>query len=74
VPVLCVLRYDDEDDAIRIANDSPYGLSGELGPEALLNFLERRSIGIPCRYSVWRHDGTDCVTATQDLAPGNHAA
>ncbi|HET6181059.1 MAG TPA: aldehyde dehydrogenase family protein [Candidatus Sulfotelmatobacter sp.] len=27
-PVLCILPYDDEDDAIRIANDSPYGLSG----------------------------------------------
>ena len=27
-PVLSILAYDDEDDAIRIANDSPYGLSG----------------------------------------------
>ena len=27
-PVLCILPYDDEDDAIRIANDTPYGLSG----------------------------------------------
>ena len=27
-PVLCLLPYDDEDDAVRIANDSPYGLSG----------------------------------------------
>lgn len=27
-PVLCILSYQDEDDAIRIANDSPYGLSG----------------------------------------------
>jgi aldehyde dehydrogenase (NAD+) len=26
-PVLCVLPYRDEDDAVRIANDSPYGLS-----------------------------------------------
>jgi aldehyde dehydrogenase (NAD+) len=25
-PVLCVIAYDSEDDAIRIANDSPYGL------------------------------------------------
>jgi len=25
-PVLCVLTYTDEEDAIRIANDSPYGL------------------------------------------------
>jgi aldehyde dehydrogenase (NAD+) len=27
-PVLCVLAYEDEDDAVRIANDTPYGLSG----------------------------------------------
>ena len=27
-PVLCVITYEDEDDAIRIANDSPYGLAG----------------------------------------------
>jgi aldehyde dehydrogenase (NAD+) len=27
-PVLCIIPYDHEDDAIRIANDTPYGLSG----------------------------------------------
>jgi aldehyde dehydrogenase (NAD+) len=27
-PVLCMIPYDDEEDAIRIANDTPYGLSG----------------------------------------------
>ncbi|GAA0466742.1 aldehyde dehydrogenase [Paractinoplanes deccanensis] len=27
-PVLAVIAYDDEDDAVRIANDSEYGLSG----------------------------------------------
>jgi aldehyde dehydrogenase (NAD+)/3-succinoylsemialdehyde-pyridine dehydrogenase len=27
-PVLCILPYTDEEEAIRIANDSPYGLSG----------------------------------------------
>jgi acyl-CoA reductase-like NAD-dependent aldehyde dehydrogenase len=26
-PVLCILPYDDEEDAVRIANDSPYGLA-----------------------------------------------
>jgi aldehyde dehydrogenase (NAD+) len=29
-PVLCVIGYDDDDDAVRIANDSPYGLSGDI--------------------------------------------
>jgi aldehyde dehydrogenase (NAD+) len=27
-PVLCITSYDDENDAVRIANDSPYGLAG----------------------------------------------
>ncbi len=27
-PVLCILPYEDEEDAVRIANDTPYGLSG----------------------------------------------
>ena len=31
-PVLSVIPYDDEDDAVRIANDSDYGLSGRCGP------------------------------------------
>jgi len=29
-PVLCVIGYEDDDDAVRIANDSPYGLSGSI--------------------------------------------
>ena len=29
-PVLTVIPYDDDDDAVRIANDSPYGLSGGI--------------------------------------------
>ena len=27
-PVLCMIAYEDEDEAVRIANDSPYGLAG----------------------------------------------
>ncbi|MBV9991111.1 MAG: aldehyde dehydrogenase family protein [Alphaproteobacteria bacterium] len=35
-PVLCILPYDGEDDAVRIANDTPYGLAAyvESGDEA----------------------------------------
>jgi aldehyde dehydrogenase (NAD+) len=29
-PVLAIIPCDDEDDAVRIANDSPYGLSGAV--------------------------------------------
>ena len=34
-PVLSILPYQDEDDAIRIANDSPYGLSGYVNSSDL---------------------------------------
>jgi aldehyde dehydrogenase (NAD+) len=27
-PVLCIISYEDDNDAVRIANDTPYGLSG----------------------------------------------
>jgi aldehyde dehydrogenase (NAD+) len=29
-PVLCVIAFDDDEHAIRIANDSPYGLAGNV--------------------------------------------
>ncbi len=29
-PVICMIGYDDDDDAVRIANDSTYGLSGMI--------------------------------------------
>ncbi|MDA1117618.1 MAG: aldehyde dehydrogenase family protein [Proteobacteria bacterium] len=29
-PVLCLIAYQDEDEAVRIANDSPYGLAGAV--------------------------------------------
>ena len=32
-PVLCIIPYKDEDDAIKIANDTPYGLSGYVSSE-----------------------------------------
>ena len=32
-PVLVVIPYEDEDDAIRIANDSVYGLAGNVHVE-----------------------------------------
>jgi acyl-CoA reductase-like NAD-dependent aldehyde dehydrogenase len=47
-PVLSVIPYDDEDDALRIANDSPYGLSGAVWagePERALAFAKRMRTG-----------------------------
>ena len=30
-PVLAIIGFDDEDDAVRIANDTPYGLATGRG-------------------------------------------
>jgi aldehyde dehydrogenase (NAD+) len=43
-PVLVVIPYDDEDDAVRIANDSKYGLSGGIFSGSL-----ERSLGVARR-------------------------
>ena len=34
-PVLSILPYEDDDDAVRIANDTPYGLSGSVSSSNL---------------------------------------
>ena len=34
-PVLSVIAYDDDDDAVRIANNSEYGLSGSVSSNSL---------------------------------------
>jgi acyl-CoA reductase-like NAD-dependent aldehyde dehydrogenase len=47
-PVLCILPYDDEDDAVRIANDTPYGLAGGVwssSPERALGVARRLRTG-----------------------------
>jgi aldehyde dehydrogenase (NAD+) len=47
-PVLSVIPYDDEDDALRIANDSAYGLSGAVwaaDQETGLAFAKRMRTG-----------------------------
>jgi len=47
-PVLVVIPFDDDDDAVRIANDSPYGLSGAIqsgDPERALRLARRVRTG-----------------------------
>ena len=48
-PVLSILPYDTEDDAIRIANDTPYGLSGYVAsgsPERAMRVASRLRTGM----------------------------
>jgi aldehyde dehydrogenase (NAD+) len=43
-PVLAVIPFEDDDDAVRIANDSPYGLSG-----GVTSASEQRALGVARR-------------------------
>jgi aldehyde dehydrogenase (NAD+) len=43
-PVLCLIPFDDDDDAVRIANDSIYGLSG-----AITSASEERALAVARR-------------------------
>jgi aldehyde dehydrogenase (NAD+) len=47
-PVLAIIPYDTEDDAVRIANDSPYGLAGGVWagtPERAMGVARRMRTG-----------------------------
>ncbi len=56
-PVLVVLPHDGDDDAVRIANDSPYGLSGSVDsgdPERARRVAERiRTGSLSVNGGVW---------------------
>ncbi|MEV0296932.1 aldehyde dehydrogenase [Nocardia sp. NPDC050710] len=56
-PVLVVIPYDGDDDAIRIANDSPYGLSGAVwgtDPERIRRVTDRVRTGtLAVNGGVW---------------------
>jgi aldehyde dehydrogenase (NAD+) len=43
-PVLCVIPYEDDDDAVRIANQSIYGLSGAVSSKS-----EERALAVARR-------------------------
>ena len=46
-PVLVIIGYEDDDDAVRIANDTPYGLSGYISgsPERAISIARRIRTG-----------------------------
>jgi aldehyde dehydrogenase (NAD+) len=59
-PVLTVLRYHDDDDAVRIANNSRYGLSGAVSSASL-----ERALGVAARIRT----GTVAVNGGQWFGP-----
>lgn len=59
-PVLIVIPYEDDDDAVRVANDSVYGLSG-----AVWSASEERALAVARRVRT----GTLMVNAGQFYAP-----
>jgi aldehyde dehydrogenase (NAD+) len=56
-PVLTVIAHDGDDDAVRIANDSPYGLSGTVfsaDPERATGIAARMRVGtVNVNGGVW---------------------
>ena len=56
-PVLTVIAHDGDDDAVRIANDSPYGLSGTVfcsDPERAAGVAARMRVGtVNVNGGVW---------------------
>ena len=56
-PVLTVIAHDGDDDAVRIANDSPYGLSGSVfsaDPERAAAVADRLRVGtVNVNGGVW---------------------
>jgi len=61
-PVLCIIPYEDDDDAVRIANDSIYGLSGAVSSaseERALAVARRIRAGtISVNGGMWFHEDT----------------
>lgn len=61
-PVCCVIPFDDDDDAVRIANDSVYGLSGSIhsgSEERALDVARRIRTGtIALNGGQWFHVDT----------------
>ena len=55
-PVLTVIAHDGDDDAVRIANDSPYGLSGTVfgaDPDRAAGVAARMRVGTVNVNGVW---------------------
>src|ERR1700680_4930700 len=76
-PVAAVIPFTDEADAVRIANDTPYGLSGSVwtraGARGLCGAHAVRSrndtpYGLSC--SIWTRDGARALRVARALEAG----
>ena len=56
-PVLSIMPYDDEDEAVRIANDTPYGLAGYVSSA---NLDRARRIAARLRTGMVHINGSEC--------------
>ena len=78
-PVAAVIPFDDEADAIRIANDTPYGLSGSIwtrdGARALrvARALETGVLSVNSNSSVRPHDAVRRLQAVRLRPRARHA-
>lgn len=66
-PVLTVIAHDGDDDAVRIANDSPYGLSGTV-----FSADEERAHGIAARMRVGTVNVNGGVWYSADMPFGGY--
>ncbi|WP_319455062.1 MULTISPECIES: aldehyde dehydrogenase [unclassified Mycobacterium] len=66
-PVLTVIAHDGDDDAVRIANDSPYGLSGTV-----FSADEERAAGIAARMRVGTVNVNGGVWYSSDMPFGGY--
>ncbi len=66
-PVLTVIAHDGDDDAVRIANDSPYGLSGTV-----FSADEKRAAGIAARMRVGTVNVNGGVWYSADMPFGGY--
>src|SRR3984893_4672347 len=66
-PVLTVIAHDGDDDAVRIANDSPYGLSGTV-----FSADEERAATIAARMRVGTVNGNGGVWDSADMPFGGY--
>ncbi|KGI69901.1 aldehyde dehydrogenase [Mycolicibacterium rufum] len=66
-PVLTVIAHDGDDDAVRIANDSPYGLSGTV-----FSGDEERAAGIAARLRVGTVNVNGGVWYSADMPFGGY--